>query len=38
MLYVLRFTGILTLGTAENGNNTERRGSGIAIGIGYHGI
>jgi len=25
-------------GNADNGDNTERRGGGIAIGIGYHGI
>ncbi|GEM_PF-2590614 len=38
MLYVLRSTGILTLGTAENGNNTDRRGGGIAIGVEYKDI
>jgi len=38
MVYVLRSTGIPTLGTAENGNNIERRGGGVDIGIGYKDI
>ncbi len=33
MVYVLRSTGIPTLGTAENGNNTDRREVELPLGL-----